>query len=67
MLGSAPVRAGTTRAVTIDLTTPVQAGGELVALLYADDGDGRFDPTTDAGVVDDDGDAVDEEFEFTVG
>lgn len=67
VLGSAPVRAGTTRAVTIDLTTPVQAGGELVALLYADDGDGRFDPTTDAGVVDDDGDAVDEEFEFTVG
>ena len=67
MLGSALVRAGTTRPVTIDLTTPVQVSGELVALLYADDGDGRFDPTTDAGVVDDDGDAVDDDFEFTVG
>ena len=45
----------------------MQVSGELVALLYADDGDGRFDPTTDAGVVDDDGDAVDDDFEFTVG
>lgn len=67
VLGSAPVTAGTTRTATVRLTTPVQASGELVALLYADDGDGRFDPTTDAGVVDDDGEAVDEDFEYTVG
>lgn len=67
VLGSAPVRAGSTRTVTLTLSTPVQVSGELVALLYADDGDGRFDPSTDAGVVDDDGEAVDEDFEYIVG
>lgn len=68
VLGSAPVAAGTTRGVVVDLTTPVPASGELVVLLHADDGDGRFDASTDGVVVDDDdAEAVDEDVEYTLG
>jgi hypothetical protein len=68
VLGSATVASGTTRGVTVPLTTPVAASGELVALLHVDDGDGRFDPATDGVVVDDDDDeAVDDDFDYTLG
>lgn len=68
VLGSASVGAGRSRGVTVTLTTPVQATGELVVLLHVDDGDGRFDPATDGAVVDDDDDeAVDDDFDYTLG
>lgn len=68
VLGSATVATGTTRGATVPLTTTVAASGELVALLYVDDGDGRFDPATDGAVVDDDDDeAVDDDFDYTLG
>lgn len=67
LLGTAAVTAGRTRGVTVPLTTPVAASGELVALLHVDDGDGRFDAATDGAVVDDDDDeAVDDDFDFTL-
>lgn len=72
VLGSAPVRAGTSRAVTVTLATAVPRTGEYLALLYGDDGDGRFDETRDGLVVDtdddggDDGGSVDEDFRYTL-
>lgn len=72
VLGSAPVRAGTSRAVTVTLATAVPRTGEYLTLLYGDDGDGRFDETRDGLVVDadddagDDGGSVDEDFRYTL-
>ena len=69
VLGSASLRAGTSRAVTVTLTTSVPRTGEYLALLYADDGDGAFDDTRDGLVVDaddDGGGSVDEDFRYTL-
>lgn len=80
VLGTAAVRAGTTRALTVTLATPLPRSGEYLVLLHADDGDGRYDEARDGLVVhaggDDgpDGDdddsgadrAVDEDFRYTL-
>ena len=72
VLGSARVRAGTNRAVTVTLATAIPRTGEYLALLYADDGDGSFDDTRDGLVVEadddggDDGGSVDEDFRYTL-
>jgi hypothetical protein len=63
LLGSAPVTRGS-QPVTIALDPPVTGSGELVAVLHADDGDGRFDPARDAVVVDDDGESEVEDFDY---
>lgn len=55
VLGTASVPVGEVRDVTIDLTTPVSATGELSAVLHRDDGDGAFDTATDPAVLEDDG------------
>jgi hypothetical protein len=66
VLGTLAVGSGTARDLTVPLGEPVSRTGELVALLHADDGDGAFDPASDGAVADDDGDQVDEDFDYTV-
>lgn len=66
VLGSVAVRAGTTRGLTVPLTDPLSRSGELLLVLHADDGDGRFDAATDGRVVDDDGEPVDEDLDYTL-
>lgn len=64
--GSAPVEAGTSGPV--DIPTTITASGEYDALLYADDGDGSFDPALDQPVVEaDHGDPVAEDFDYRIG
>lgn len=55
-----------TTPVRVPLKQPVRTSQELVAELYLDNGNGRFDPRTDQPIVDDDGDLVREEFHFLV-
>lgn len=65
VLGSSPVTAGS-QPVTIALEPRVTRSGELVAVLYADDGDGAFDPARDALVVDEDGEREAEDFDYVL-
>jgi hypothetical protein len=65
LLGSAPVTQGA-QPVTIPLSPRVTASGELLAVLHGDDGDGRFDATTDPVVVDDDGEREAEDFDYVL-
>jgi hypothetical protein len=61
LLGSAPVRPDT---VLIRVRLDADAGNrELRAVLYRDDGDGRFDPATDP-IVTESGERVQETFEY---
>ncbi|MET1007528.1 MAG: hypothetical protein ABWX96_18400 [Propionibacteriaceae bacterium] len=63
LLGTVDVKAGTdSPSVKLDKTVP--ATGELNAVMFGDDGDGDFDPKTDPRVVEDDGDAVEEDFDY---
>lgn len=72
LLGSAEVGGG--RTLTVELEERIPATGEYRAVLFADEGDGTFDPETDPRVVegdddgdddqDDDEDAVDDEFDY---
>lgn len=72
LLGSAEVGRG--RTLTVDLDDRIPASGEFRAVLFGDEGDGRFDPEDDPRVVegDDDADdagetdAVDDEFDYTL-
>ena len=65
LLGSAPVTAGS-QPVTIALEPRVTRSGELHAVLYADDGDGSFDPARDAVVVDGEGEREAEDFDYVL-
>jgi hypothetical protein len=63
LLGSSPV-SGITGPTVVRLDEPVTGPTQLRAVLYADDGDGTFDPAKDPRVVDDDGDLEDEGFDY---
>lgn len=65
LLGSAqvPASGGPT---TVALSTAV-GSGELIAVLYGDDGDGRFDPNTDPRVLDEENESETEDFDYRVG
>lgn len=63
LLGSSPV-SGLTGPIAVRLDQPASGPTQLRAVLYADDGDGTFDPTKDPRVVDDDGDLEDEGFDY---
>lgn len=65
VLGSASVTQGA-QPVTIALSPRVTASGELFAVLYGDDGDGRFDATSDPLVVDDEGEREREDFDYVL-
>lgn len=65
LLGSAPVTQGA-QPVTIPLSPRVTASGELLAVLYADDGDGAFDAARDPVVVDNDGEREREDFDYVL-
>ncbi|NHC16410.1 DUF7282 domain-containing protein [Motilibacter deserti] len=65
LLGSAAVTSGS-QPVSIPLSTAVVGSGELVAVLYGDDGDGTFDPTGDPLILDEDGEREDEDFDYRV-
>lgn len=55
LLGSQPIaRSDNDRPVTITLDQPISSTTDLVLVLHADNGDGRFDPATDPRVSDDD-------------
>ena len=66
VLGSAVVEAGRTRTLDVALATRVPRSGELLVVLHADDGDGRFDAATDGQVVDDEREPVDEDLDYTL-
>jgi hypothetical protein len=51
LLGSVAVGSGT---LTVRLDSPVPASGELLAVLFGDDGDGTFDGTLDPRFTDED-------------
>jgi hypothetical protein len=48
----------------ITLTERVEAGDDLVAVLYADNGNGLFSLTSDTEVRNDDDDVIEDEFEI---
>ena len=55
LLGAQPIaRSNNDRPVTITLDEPISSSTDLVLVLHADNGDGRFDPATDPRVSDDD-------------
>jgi hypothetical protein len=64
-LGVADVSPATTP-VTIRLDRPVTATQELTATLYADNGNGRFNPNKDLVMVDDEGEPLAEDFDYVV-
>ncbi|GAA1836074.1 hypothetical protein ACFFOM_09000 [Microlunatus capsulatus] len=70
LLGSAEVGSG--RGLTVDLDERIPATGEYRAVLFGDDGDGRFDADADPRVVEPDDDAdeaadpVDDDFDYRV-
>jgi hypothetical protein len=66
LLGSAPVSRAT-RPVSVPLDEPVTGTMRLVAVLYADDGDGRFDPASDPQVLDSDNEVVEDDFRLRAG
>lgn len=55
-----------TQPVTVQLQPPVSMSQELIATLYLDDGDGRFDSATDTPMVDEEGEIVSEDFDYVV-
>lgn len=68
LLGSAPVQAGEHRGSTVTLAPTLGKGTHLLyAVLTVDDGDGKFDPTRDAPVRDDDNELESERLLYTVG
>ncbi|MEP6297995.1 MAG: PepSY domain-containing protein, partial [Ilumatobacter sp.] len=69
--GHTAVEAADTNAtIDVELDTPLTGTTRLEAVLYADDGDGVFDPAVDRIVVDEQGDRsdeqVDDDFTYTV-
>lgn len=64
LLGSASVSDGMT-AVTIPLDPPVEGSGELLGVLYGDDG-GSFAVGTTPRIVDEEGDPEVEDFDYRV-
>lgn len=74
LLGSAEVTGGgKASTLTVELDDPIPAtGDDYRAVLFGDDGDGSFDAETDPRVVegdddnDDDRDAVEDEFDYTL-
>ena len=59
VVGSAAVAAGDSSDVSVP--TAISDSGEYEAQLYADDGDGEFDPATDQPVPADDDDDTDDD------
>jgi hypothetical protein len=57
VLGVAPVDSEK-EGFAVGLERPVEGNQRLVVMLFADDGDGDFDPTEDGRIVDDEGEAV---------
>ena len=67
IVGSAPVPAGATGAVTVPLAPPLTQDTDLEAVLYADtDGNGAFDANTDRRIPDTDADTVSEDAGYDV-
>ncbi|MBA2391086.1 MAG: hypothetical protein H0V67_12620 [Geodermatophilaceae bacterium] len=58
VVGNVAVEAG--ESTQLSIPTDISESGDFEALLYADDGDGRFDPATDLPVPDDDDDGDDD-------
>lgn len=55
-----------TQPVTVPLQPPVTVSQELIATLYLDDGDGRFDADRDTPMVDEEAEIVSEDFDYVV-
>jgi len=65
VLGWDTAKAGV-QPVWIVLRTPVSESVELLGSLVRDDGDGVLDLSTDLPLVDDEGDVVEEDFDYRV-
>ena len=70
LLGSAEVGSG--RILTVELDERVPTTGDYRAVLFGEDGDGRFDADADPRVVEpdddaDDDDPVDDDFDYQLG
>lgn len=52
--------------VTVTLSRPITKDQELVAYLYLDDGDGRFEATQDSRVYEEPGELIEEDFDYDV-
>lgn len=53
--------------VTVTLDSSISASQELVAYLFLDNGDGRFDPQQDARVFEEPGELIEEDFKYEIG
>lgn len=51
--------------VSVALTSPITSSQELIGILFLDNGDGEFSSTTDSRIRDDDGELVEEDFDYT--
>ena len=65
VLGS-DTASGGVQPVSISLDSPISESGEFIGLLVEDDGDGVLDLATDLPVVDDEGESVEEDFDYRV-
>ncbi|MGH8969279.1 MAG: DUF7282 domain-containing protein [Actinomycetes bacterium] len=63
LLGAGKVST-TVRRLTISLDKPVPRTSELLAVLFSDDGDERFEAAADPRIVDEDGDFTDDSFDY---
>ncbi len=52
--------------VSVLLTTPISESAELLGMLVRDDGDGVLDLATDLPLIDDEGESVEEDFDYRV-
>ncbi len=52
--------------VSVRLSSPIPASAELLGTLVRDDGDGVLDLATDLPVIDDEGEPVEEDFDYRV-
>jgi hypothetical protein len=51
--------------VSASLTSKVTSSQELIGLLFLDNGDGEFSSQQDSEILDDEGEPVEEDFEYT--
>jgi hypothetical protein len=64
VLGTSAVRPGSESSIAVTLAPPLDRDQTLAVMLFADDGDGRFDPATDGRIVDDEGEPVLDDLDY---
>ena len=51
--------------VSVNLTSRISSSQELIGILFLDNGDGEFSTETDVRIRDDEGEIIEEDFDYT--